>query len=33
LGFVQGILWVKKIYTVDEMREYNRDKEVFEKIN
>lgn len=24
LGFVQGVLWVNGVYTIDEMREHNR---------
>lgn len=24
LGFVQGVLWTKGIYTIDEMRDHNR---------
>jgi len=24
LGFIQGVLWAKKIYTIDEMKEHNR---------
>ena len=24
LGFVQGVLWNKRIYTIDDMREHNR---------
>ena len=25
LGFIQGVLWAMEIYTVDEMREHNRE--------
>ena len=24
LGFVQGVLWAKEIYTIEEMKEHNR---------
>ena len=24
LGFIQGALWAKRIYTIDEMKEHNR---------
>lgn len=24
LGFIQGVLWVEGVYTIDEMREHNR---------
>ena len=28
LGFIQGVLWICGIYTIDEMREHNRDSVV-----
>lgn len=27
LGFVQGVLWAKDIYTIEEMKEHNRPNE------
>lgn len=24
LGFIQGVLWAKEIYTIEEMKEHNR---------
>lgn len=27
LGFIQGVLWAKKIYTIEEMKEHNRPNE------
>ena len=27
IGFIQGVLWVEGIYTIDEMGEHNRGKE------
>jgi hypothetical protein len=25
LGFIQGVLWMENIYTIDEMRQHNRE--------
>lgn len=32
LGFIQGILWVGEWYTIEEMAEHNRSKEITDAV-
>lgn len=32
LGFIQGVLWTEEMYTLDELKDHNRDKNNIENI-